>query len=221
MRHERDDSSCVPPSRASLWPGTAGGRQTYKRKLNWSGYTWKVRVAKKENPGKNTWVIRAERARAERRLAPHGITTGSPWKSVELADGPLRYGRYRWVVNRDLSNPSNVFGLFVRDMAVSSASHGEQDIEFARWSVNDVNPGWFVSWTKRLKKFDSFPMTNVAPYVIEIAYRPRSVHFSCGMPTRRCCSIARCAHGPPAGSSTRARPSGCFRAPRALLRRRR
>ena len=28
----------------------------------------------------------------------------------------LGYGLYRWVVNTDLSNPSNVIALFVRDM---------------------------------------------------------------------------------------------------------
>jgi hypothetical protein len=98
---------------------------------------------------------------------------------VELAGvRNLGYGRYRWVIDTDLSNPSNVVALFVRDTAQSSASHGEQDIEFARWNVNDVNPGWFVSWTKRMKKFGSFPTTNMAPYVVEITVRRRSVRFN-------------------------------------------
>ena len=106
------------------------------------------------------------------------ITTGRPWKSVELAGvRRLGYGRYRWVVNTDLSNPSNVVALFVRDMAVSSASRGEQDIEFARWSPYDINPGWFVSWTKNRRTFNSFPTTNRAPYVVEITWRRRGVRF--------------------------------------------
>ena len=161
------------------WAQSASA-ETYKRKLTWSGYTWKVRLAKRENPGKNTWGDSRGNVHVQRdgslRMA---ITTGRTWKSVELATNrKLGYGSYRWVVNSDLSNPSNVFGLFVRDMAVSSAAHGEQDIEFARWNVNDVNPGWFVSWTKRLKRFGSFPTTNRAPYVVEIALRRRSVRFS-------------------------------------------
>ena len=170
---------CAAVAGLSLAAAQPAGAETYKRKLNWSGYTWKVRVAKKENPGNNAWGDSTQNVRVQSdgslRL---GITTGKPWKSVELAGvRRLGYGRYRWVVNSDMSNPSNVFALFVRDMAVSSASRGEQDVEFARWSVHDVNPGWFVSWTKKLKTFDDFPVTNVAPYVIEIAYRPRSVHF--------------------------------------------
>ena len=153
--------------------------ERYKRKLTWSGYTWKVRLAKQENPGNNSWGDSSGNVRVQSdgslRMA---ITTGNTWKSVELATTrTLGYGRYRWVVNTDLSNPSNVLGLFVRDLAVSSAAHGEQDIEFARWNVNDVNPGWFVSWTKRMKKFGSFPTTNMAPYVVDITVRRRSVRF--------------------------------------------
>jgi hypothetical protein len=153
--------------------------ETYRRKFNWSGYTWKVRLAKRENPGNNAWGDSTRNVRVQSdgtlRMA---ITAGQPWKSVELGTvRTLGFGRYRWVVNSDLSNPSNVFGLFVRDMAVASAAHGEQDLEFARWNVNDVNPGWFVSWAKRTKTFDSFPVTNRAPYVVEITLRRRSVRF--------------------------------------------
>jgi hypothetical protein len=161
------------------WTQSASA-ETYKRKLNWWGYTWKVRLAKRENPGKNAWGDSRKNVHVQSdgslRLA---ITKGRPWRSVELAGvRKLGYGRYRWVVNSDMSNPSNVFALFVRDMAVSSASRGEQDIEFARWNPNDLYPGWFVSWSKKLKAFDSFPVTDRAPYVVEITWRRRSVRFS-------------------------------------------
>lgn len=153
--------------------------ETYKRKLSWSGYTWKVRLAKRENPGRNHWGDSPANARVQRdgslRLA---ITNGPTWKSVELAGvRRLGFGRYRWVVNSDLSNPANVVALFVRDMAVSSASRGEQDIEFARWSPYDLHPGWFVSWTKKHRTFDSFATTSRAPYVVEITWRRRNVRF--------------------------------------------
>jgi hypothetical protein len=160
------------------WAQTASA-ETYKRTVKWSGHTWKVRVAKQENPGNNAWgdSTRNVRVQSDGSLRL-GITTGKPWKSVELAGvRRLGYGRYRWVVNSDMSNPANVFALFVRDMAVSSASHGEQDIEFARWSPYDVNAGWFVSWSKRAKAYDNFPVTNRAPYVVEITVKRRSVHF--------------------------------------------
>jgi hypothetical protein len=163
---------------ALTWTQSASA-ETYKRKLTWSGYTWKVRLAKRANPGNNAWGDSTKNVRVQGdgslRLA---ITKGRPWQSVELAGvRRLGYGRYRWVVDTDLSNPSNVVALFVRDMAVSSASRGEQDIEFSRWYHAELNPGWFVSWTKRKKVFDSFPTTNRAPYVIEITWRRRSVRF--------------------------------------------
>jgi hypothetical protein len=165
-------------SLALIWAQPASAER-YKRKFTWSGYTWKVRLAKHENPGNNTWGDSSGNVRVQSDGSLRmGITTGRTWKSVEFATTrTLGYGRYRWVIETDLSNPSNVFGLFVRDLAVSSAAHGEQDIEFARWNVNDVNPGWFVSWTKRMKTFGSFPTTNTAPYVVEITVRRRSVRF--------------------------------------------
>ncbi len=153
--------------------------ETYLRKLSWSGYTWKVRLAKRENPGKNTWGDSTENVRVRSdgslRLA---ITAGRRWRSVELAAvRPLGFGRYRWVVDTDLSNPPDVVALFVRDMAVSSASHGEQDIEFSRWSDPESAPGWFVSWGRTRKVFGGFPMTNRAPYVVQITWRRASVRF--------------------------------------------
>jgi hypothetical protein len=170
---------CALVACVTLTAAQPASAERYKRNVNWSGYTWKVRIAERENPGRNAWGDSTKNVRVQSdgslRLA---ITTGRKWGSVELAGvRRLGYGRYRWVFSTDMSNPGNVFALFVRDMAVSSASHGEQDIEFARWNANDVNPGWFVSWSKKLKAFDSFPVTNAAPYVVEITWRPRSVRF--------------------------------------------
>jgi hypothetical protein len=170
---------CVLLASVTLTWAQAASAETYRRKFTWSGYTWKVRLAKRENPGHNAWGDSTSnvRVRPDGKLRL-GIETGPTWRSVELAGvRPLGYGRYRWVVDTDLSNPTNVFALFVRDMAVSSASHGEQDIEFSRWSDPASNPGWFVSWSKT-KAFDSFTMTNRAPYVMEITWRRASVRFS-------------------------------------------
>ena len=54
--------------------------ETYKRKLAWSGYTWKVRLAKREIPGNNTWGDSSTNVRVLRdgtlRMA---ISTGRPW----------------------------------------------------------------------------------------------------------------------------------------------
>lgn len=152
--------------------------ETYRRTVSWSGYTWKVRLAQRENPGNNTWGDSPQNVRVRSdgslRLA---ITTGSRWRSVELAaTRRLGYGRYRWVLHSDLSNPSNVLALFVRDMAVP-ASRGEQDVEFSRWNHAELHPGWFVSWSGSTKTFSSFPTTSRAPYVVEITLRRRSVRF--------------------------------------------
>jgi hypothetical protein len=153
--------------------------ETYRREFSWSGYTWKVRLAKRENPGRNVWGDSPANVRVRSdgslRLA---ITSGRVRRSVEVATvRNLGYGRYRWVVESDLSNPANVFALFVRDMASSSASHGEQDIEFSRWNAAELNPGWSVSWSRTGRVFSSFPMSNRAPYVVEITWRRGKVHF--------------------------------------------
>ena len=123
--------------------GAAGERRALSAQFNWSGYTWKVRLAARENPGNNAWGDSKDnvRVRSDGSLR-FGITTGPTWRSVEIAGTrALGYGRYRWVVDTDLSNPSQVFALFVRDMAVSSASRGEQDIEFSRWSDPTTQSG--------------------------------------------------------------------------------
>jgi hypothetical protein len=161
---------------ASAQPASA---ERYRRQFNWSGHTWKVRVAERENPGRNAWGDSKQnvRVRSDGSLLL-GITTGPKWRSVEIAGTrSLGYGHYRWVVDTDLSNPAHVFALFVRDMAVSSASHGEQDIEFSRWGAPTLHPGWIVSWSKTRRAYSSFPMTNRAPYVMEISWRRRSVRF--------------------------------------------
>jgi hypothetical protein len=60
--------------------------ETYRRKLSWSGLEWKVRLAKRENPGKNAWGDSPANVRVRSdgslRLA---ITTGHDWRSVEVA----------------------------------------------------------------------------------------------------------------------------------------
>ena len=92
--------------------------------------------------------------------------------------------------NTDLSNPSNVFALFVRDMAVSSASRGEQDIEFARWSPYDVNPGWFVSWTKKAQDLRQLPRRRTGRPTSWRSHGDAATSAStCAMPTGRSCSI--------------------------------
>ena len=106
--------------------------------------------------------------------------------SVELASiRRLGYGRYRWVVDTDLSNPSNVFALFVRDMAVSSASHGEQDIEFARWSPTTSTRGGSSPGRRGRKTYSNFPTTNRAPYVVEITGDAATSISSCATPAGR------------------------------------
>ena len=173
---------CALVASVTLTWAQPASAEKYRRQFSWSGLTWKVRLAERENPGKNAWGDSKEnvRVRSDGSLRL-GITTGPTWRSVEVAGArSLGYGRYRWVVDTDLSNPTNVFALFVRDMAVSSASHGEQDIEFSRWSVPELEPGWLVSWSKTGRAFSSFPMTNRAPYVVEIIWRRGSVRFFMG-----------------------------------------
>ena len=60
--------------------------ERYRRQFNWSGYTWKVRLAARENPGNNAWGDSKDnvRVRSDGSLR-FGITTGPTWRSVEIA----------------------------------------------------------------------------------------------------------------------------------------
>ncbi len=165
---------------AALVPAPAGAER-YRRQFRWSGYTWQVRLARHEDPGRNTWWDAKANVRVQSdgslRLA---IThAGSVWRCVELASKRrLGYGRYRWVVGSplDAMDPHAVLALFTDD-SVHRSPYGEQIFEFATWADPSLLPGWAVSWSRRAKRDDSFALSPSPPYTIEVTWLARTVQL--------------------------------------------
>lgn len=147
----------------------------YKRSFRWSGYTWSVRTTTQHaNPGHNLWGDTPfnVRVRADKTLRVN-ISKG---KSVEVVGPRTGYGRYRWVVDSDLSgvDPFRVVAFFVR------GTRAEQDIEFSRWGAPTLTTaGSWVTWrmNKRLA-FDFFPVPVGGPYTIVIDWKVGVTHYS-------------------------------------------
>jgi hypothetical protein len=158
---------------------SSAGAERYRRTFSWSGFTWQVRLATRENPGRNTWWDAPANVRVRRdgslRLA---ITrAGRTWRSVEIATKRrLGYGRYRWVVGSrlDALDPHAVVALFTDD-SVHKSPYGEQIFEFSRWNDPTLQPGWAVSWSRRKKSFDSFALTAAAPYTVDVVWASSTV----------------------------------------------
>ncbi|HMS61499.1 MAG TPA: hypothetical protein PKD63_04400 [Solirubrobacteraceae bacterium] len=155
--------------------------ERYRRSFPWSGYRWQVRLATGEDPGHNDWgdSARNVRVRPDGTLRLAIVRDGSKRRSVELATvRRLGYGRYRWVVGSKLGRLDHfsVLALFTND-TVHRAPYGEQDFEFTHWGNAGAPPGWAVSWSQRVKAFDGFSLSNLAPYTIDITWRLSVVRF--------------------------------------------
>lgn len=149
--------------------------ERYRRQFHWSGYTWQVRLARKEKPGRNTWWDAKDnvRVRSDGTLRLAITHRGSVWRCVELATKRrLGYGRYRWVVSSSLGSvdPHTVLALFTDD-SVHRSPYGEQIFEFATWADPSLLPGWAVSWSRRVKSDESFALSPAAPYTVDITWR--------------------------------------------------
>lgn len=155
------------------------GAERYRRQFSWSGYTWQVRLAKHENPAKNTWWDSPAnvRVRSDGSLRLAITRAGATWRSVEVVSKRrLGYGRYRWVVGSrlDALDPHAVVALFTDD-SVHRSPYGEQIFEFARWNDPTLLSGWAVSWSLRKQSSESFALTPAAPYTVEVTWLAKTV----------------------------------------------
>ncbi len=149
--------------------------------LKWSGYTWSVRTGTGGPGVGNIWSDQ-NAAVKHGSLLLNVVQRGAVWTSVELSSNrTVGFGRYRWVVNSDLStaSPASVLGLFTYSPQMAP-SFGEQDFEFTRaWSAPPgLWPGWFVSWnaaTSAARR--NFNVPSAAPYTATITWLKGSVSF--------------------------------------------
>lgn len=159
---------------ASAAAGPAGAAVRKDRVIWWSGYRWTVRAdAQPSPPGDNVWGDSRAHVRKLRdgrlRLNMVGLT------STELIGPRAGYGRYRWVLDSDMSkiSPFRVVALDVQ------GTRGELDVEFSRWGVPMPEQGSWVAWQNGQRlDYGLFGVTPRAPYVIVIDWRRGKTKFS-------------------------------------------
>lgn len=149
------------------------------RTLKWSGYTWTVRSGTGGPGVNNIWSAQNASVR-HANLILRIVERRNVWTSTELTSNRIfGFGRYRWVVNSDLSqaSPAAVLGLFTYSPKMTP-SFGEQDFEFTRaWSAH-LWPGWFVSWNaSNHRAFGNFDVPSAPPYTATITWLRGSISF--------------------------------------------
>lgn len=153
----------------------AQAKDHYDRAFHWSGYRWTVRSTdERADPGANLWGDSRKHARVRRDGSLRvNIARG---RSVEVVGPRTSYGRYRWVVDSDLSavDPFRVVAFFVR------GSRREHDIEFSRWGDPALaTAGSWVTWRKRTRlDFGLFTVPAAAPFTIVLDWRPGTARFT-------------------------------------------
>lgn len=139
----------------------------------WSGYRWTVRSDPQPSPpGDNTWGDSRAHVRVLRdgRLQLNMVGL----QSTELIGPRAGYGRYRWVLDTDMSgvSPFRVFALDVQ------GTRGELDVEFSRWGMPMEQAGSWVTWQSGLRlAFELFNVTPRPPYVVVIDWRRDTSRF--------------------------------------------
>lgn len=159
----------------ALFAPTALAADRYERSFHWSGSQWFVRsTTGRANPGLNRWddTRNNVRVRSDGKLRIN-ISKG---RAVDIVGPPVGYGRYRWIVDTDLStvDPFRVVAFFVHGTA------GEQDIEFSRWGNPLLTtPGTWVAWRKNVRLgFDFFAVSPLTPYTIIIDRKVGMTRFA-------------------------------------------
>lgn len=114
-------------------------REAVFRKLEFSGYTWKVKASEtRAGPGPNYFSDREEDVwvDAEGRLHLRIVHRNGRWYCTEVfTEAPLGYGKYifRLASRVDQLDKNIVLGLFTWDDIAVEHSYREIDIEFSRW----------------------------------------------------------------------------------------
>ncbi len=158
-----------------LFGTAAQAADRYDRSFGWSGYRWSVRsTTGRADPGHNRWgdTRNNVRVRSDGTLRVN-ISKG---KAVDVVGPRTTYGRYRWIVDSDLStvDPFRVAAFFVH------GTGGEQDVEFSRWGDPLLTTaGSWVTWRKRTRlDFDFFAVTPSPPYTVIVDWKIGVTRFA-------------------------------------------
>lgn len=114
-------------------------REAVFRKINFSGYTWKVKASETQaGPGPNYFSDREEDVwvDGEGRLHLRIVYRDGRWYCAEVfTEAPLGYGKYIFLLASrvDQLDKNIVLGLFTWDDTAPEHNYREIDIEFSRW----------------------------------------------------------------------------------------
>jgi hypothetical protein len=129
--------------------------------VKFAGRTWQVKAGHRLGPGPNDFSDDPENVGVDGRGHLHLAITQADgaWRCAEVvADEPLGYGEYRWVICGDLAalDRQAVLGLFTYE-----GRGREIDFELSRWSqANNANAQFVVQpYTVRgnMRRFDTGP----------------------------------------------------------------
>ncbi len=133
------------PSELYDFPYHCASRETTRKTLEFSGYTWNVKqtCSGTAQPGPCTYVDGEDDIWVDDNgylhLRAFEDSSGSVGYCTEVyLDHPLGYGEYRWTLGSVVSSmdPNAVLGLFTFD-TMGDPPYGEIDIEIARWGNPD------------------------------------------------------------------------------------
>ena len=147
----------------------------YDRAFRWSGYRWSVRTTnQRADPGHNRWGDSRAHVRVRRdKTLRLNIVRG---RSVDIVGPRTGYGRYRWVVDTDLStaDPFRVAAFFAH------GRRGECDIEFSRWGEPlSTTAGSWVTWERRVRTgFGLYAVSPRPPYTLVLDWRVGETRFA-------------------------------------------
>lgn len=125
-------------------------REAVFRKINFSGYTWKVKASETQaGPGPNYFSDREEDVwvDGEGRLHLRIVNRGGRWYCTEVfTEAPLGYGKYIFrLANRvDQLDKNIVLGLFTWDDTAPEYHYREIDLEFSRWGIEREDYAQYV-----------------------------------------------------------------------------
>lgn len=133
-------------------PVASGGKERAERKIQFSGYEWRVKSSEgKVGPGPNYFSDREENVfvDADGRLHLRITERGGQWECVEvILNRDSGYGAYRFYLASDVQAlvraPNAVLGMFTWNIGDSRHHHCEIDCEISLWDRPGDKLGQFV-----------------------------------------------------------------------------
>lgn len=168
--------------KAVAW--TTVEREAIFRKIQFSGYTWKVKASETQaGPGPNYFSDQENDVWVDNlgRLHLRIVKKNSRWYCTEvITERTIGYGKYIFHLasQPDLLDKNIVLGLFTWDEIAPEYNFREIDIEFARWNQEGVpNTQYVIQPWDRSGNINRFSLTLPQTSTHGFEWRPSRVFF--------------------------------------------